>query len=282
MTVNVARRPRRRTTPPSIPLEPEPTIAPAATFAIGEINQTVFDCPSCSRPLALGARRCPGCQTRLINGVQIAKASMFAAVGLAVGLLSGGAAGLAYGLGHPSTSGPAPIVAITSPSAVAGDPTPSPTAVASATPPASPSDDPNSGIPPLARSAMDQALAVNGRLASAADLLRGELAARALDASAVAQVLRVASADSVFADDVADRLTSWSGSAAVANHLKTFYLSVHETAAAGLDASVRNTAAYSASARALVRLLAGMPALDAELRASAASAGVTLSDAVAP
>ena len=48
----------------------EPSSRLPASIAIGEIDQTIFDCPSCSRPLALGDRRCPGCRTRLLHGVQ--------------------------------------------------------------------------------------------------------------------------------------------------------------------------------------------------------------------
>jgi hypothetical protein len=80
MTVNAARRPRRRSVKPAS--EPVQT-APVGSFAIGEINQTVFDCPTCSRPLALGTRRCPGCRTRLVLGVPMSKAMIFATAGLA-------------------------------------------------------------------------------------------------------------------------------------------------------------------------------------------------------
>jgi hypothetical protein len=85
MTVNVARRSRRRTSSP----RREPSVAPTESLAIGEINQTVFDCPNCSRPLALGARRCPGCGTHLVLGVPLVKASVLGGVGLAIGIAHG-------------------------------------------------------------------------------------------------------------------------------------------------------------------------------------------------
>jgi len=97
MTVNAARRNRRRT--------PEPqTIAPTESLAIGEINQTVFDCPVCARPLAVGARRCPGCGTRLLLGIQAGKASVLAGLGLVVGIALGGAFGYGVGLGRAGTT----------------------------------------------------------------------------------------------------------------------------------------------------------------------------------
>jgi len=65
----------------------------AESFAIGEINQTVFSCPNCQRPLAMGAKHCPGCKTHLVRGVQLSKASVFVTMGLVVGLAIGGAAG---------------------------------------------------------------------------------------------------------------------------------------------------------------------------------------------
>ena len=91
MTVDAARRTRRRASAKSA--TPEPTIAPPASIAIGEFDQTIFECPSCARPLALGARRCPGCGTRLLAGVTLGKASGFMAAGLAAGLLLGAGGG---------------------------------------------------------------------------------------------------------------------------------------------------------------------------------------------
>ena len=108
MTVDAARRSRRRT--PVAGRDSEPYIAPATSIAIGEIGQTIFECPSCARPLALGVGRCPGCGTRLVRGVALGKASAFIAIGLAVGLLAGAGAGLAFGLTHAAAA-PAAIAA---------------------------------------------------------------------------------------------------------------------------------------------------------------------------
>ena len=56
---------------PARPPLSEPNGASSESLAIGEIDQTVFDCPRCSRPLAVGTRRCPGCRTRLMAGVPL-------------------------------------------------------------------------------------------------------------------------------------------------------------------------------------------------------------------
>src|SRR5712671_1260637 len=115
MTVDAARRTRRRV--PKVSPGPEPLFVPPSTMAIGELDQTIFECPSCSRPLALGARRCPGCGTRLIAGVTLGKASSFVAVGLAIGLLAGTGGGIVFGFSHAPV--PAPAAAVGGPGSTA-------------------------------------------------------------------------------------------------------------------------------------------------------------------
>jgi hypothetical protein len=275
MTVDAARRPRRRTT--SAKADPEPTIAPPASIVIGELEQTIFECPSCSRPLALGARRCPGCGTHLIRGVTITKASGFVAVGLAVGLLSGFGGAVVLGLSHapvaPAAAGglpSAPPVAGTNGGSGSSRPA-APTAT-----PASPTSTAPTGIPPVTGSALTQVIGTNDRLAADRTALKAALAASSFDPSEVAQILRTISADSIFGQQVAGRLAGWSGSSAVGSQLATFYGSVHAAAAEGLVASVRNGAAYRTAARTMVRLLDDLPAIDAAVREVAASAGLDL------
>src|SRR4051794_13891821 len=277
MTVNAVRRPRRRPTdsagsPSSGPV----LLAPVETLAIGEFEQTVFDCPNCRRPLALGARRCPGCRTRLLNGVTLKKASGFLAAGMAIGLLVGGGTGVAIALSaaHPAAAAdaagrPLPDPAVGPVASVSPSVAPSiaPTAVPTSTPDA---------IPPVTRSALVQVMATNDRLRTAAETLRSELGSSAFDASEVAQVLRLVSADSVFGSQIAGRVTEWPGTAEAGTALAGFYASVHETADGGLVASVRNEAAYRSAARTMVRTIDGLAGIDAALRAVATSAGVTL------
>jgi hypothetical protein len=268
-------------------------IGQAASVAIGEFEQTVFDCPSCSRPLALGARRCPGCRTRLVNGVSLGKASVFVAAGLAVGLLVGGGGGVMFGLAssaaaapaiaagpsaHPPTGSNGGGTASVSPSAT-GSPVASAAASApAATPTATtaPTASVPSGIPPVARSALVQVVGTNDRLALAGAALRSALAAPGFDASAVAQILRSISADSVFGEQLADRVTAWPAARGIGAELKSFYGAVHDAAGDGLVASVRNTAAYRAAASQMLELLDGLAGIDAALRALAGPAGIDL------
>jgi hypothetical protein len=272
MTVDAARRPRRRT--PSAKAGPEPMIAAPASIVIGELEQTIFECPSCSRPLALGARRCPGCGTHLIRGVTIGKASTFVAVGLAVGLLSGIGGAVVLGLSHaPAAAGgfpSAPPLAGTNVGSASSRPA-APTAT-----PANPTPTVPTGIPPVTGSALTQVIGANDRLAADRTALKAALAASSFDPSEVAQILRTISAESIFGQQVAGRLAGWSGSSVVGGQLATFYGSVHAAAAEGLVASVRNAAAYRSAATTMVRLLDDLPAIDAAVREVAASAGLDL------
>lgn len=267
---------------------PSPAAAPAAPFAsspalaIGELDQTIFDCPACSRPLALGSRRCPGCKTHLVNGVVLTKASAFAAVGLALGLLAGAGGGFLVGSSNAAGAGAAVAAAgagasaapSTGSSAATATPTPAPTVaptVAAATPPAD--------VPGWARSAFVQVLATNGRLTTAAADLRAALTAPVFDASAVAQTLRTISADSVFAQQLADRVANWPGAGAVGPQLVDYYARVHETAATGLLASVRNASAYRDAAAKMLALIDEGRSIDDAVRAAATAAGLDLGEA---
>jgi len=282
MTVDAARRTRRRA--PKVSPALEPLFVPPATIAIGEIDQTIFECPSCSRPLALGARRCPGCRTRLIAGVTLGKASSFVAAGLAVGLLAGMGGGIVFGFSHAPV--PAPAAAVGGPGGTptgsnpAGAGPTAPAATGTPTPTSTPSVD--SSIPPLARSALTQAVATNDRLATAKAGLRAALAAQAFDASSVAQILRGVSADSLYGEQLAGYVATWSGAGDAATTLSTFYSTTHELASNGLLASVRNPSAYRAAATAMMKQLGELPAVDAAMRSAAQSGGLELPAALGP
>jgi len=280
MTVDAARRTRRRA--PATKTAPEPRIAPPTSLAIGELDQTIFECPSCSRPLALGARRCPGCRTRLVAGVTLAKASGFVAVGLAIGMLAGAGGGLVFGFSHGSVA-PAPVGAASA-SGQNGGGTNGGGVVTVTAPTATPAPTPTAtiAIPAVTASALTQVIATNGRLAADRAALKAALAARAFDPSAVAQTLRAISAESIFGEQLAGHLSGWSGSSAVGGQLATFYRGVHDAAANGLLSSVRNQAAYRSAATAMIRLLDGLSTLDDDVRAVADAAGVDLAAAVAP
>jgi hypothetical protein len=275
MAVNAARRPSRRPAAST----PQATGGPVETLAIGEIDQTVFDCPNCARPLALGAHRCPGCGTRLAMGVPLSKASVFVVVGLMVGFLAGGGAGLLVGLSRPATVaqstpvGVAPSVAPVA-SSISGStgtiPFPSAVAVPSAAPTS------GTGMPTSIQAALLQASTMNGRFATDGSGLAGILAAHPFDASAVAQTLRSISADSLYASQVAQRLSVWPDTQTIGGDLGTSYERIHEVAEDALVASVRNDAAYRAAARDMLTELAALRALEKQVAEIATANGVAL------
>lgn len=273
MTVNVARRTRRRSPSAATP----PMVAPGESMTIGEIDQTVFDCPSCTRPLALGSRRCPGCGTRLVAGVALSRVRGFVAAGLVIGLLAGGGTGYLLGVIQAAGSaGPggngAPIVVLPSPAA-SGVPA---SATPSAPPAAGPSAAGGDAITPASRAAMIQAVGANDRLAADRAALLAVLAEPTFDASAAARVFRTISADSVYGQQLASRIVTWAGAGEVGSEMAAFYGRVHDIAGEALVASVRNERAYRVAAAAMTAQLGGLPALEAAVRSAATGAGVVL------
>ena len=81
MTVNAARRRAKAVAAGGGHTSDGPT---------GEIGQTLFACPACGRPLAIGVRRCPSCSSRLVMGVRAGRVAMFVTIGLIVGVAFGG------------------------------------------------------------------------------------------------------------------------------------------------------------------------------------------------
>lgn len=254
-------------------------------LAIGEIDQTLFDCPSCRRPLALGARRCPGCRSLLIRSVLLRKAALFVAAGALIGGALGAGGGFVLG-GGLSVAGSTAAVgagagAHEAPSArTAASPstapaTPSPTAT---TAPVASEPPVVSTLPVTVRSAFTQILATNARFASARAELQAELAAPTFDASAVATTLRSVSAQSLFGSQLAGQVAAWPGAGALGPQVVAYYGTIHDTASAALDNSVRNAAAYKTAAKAIAGLLAGHVPIDAAIRAAAQAAGETLAE----
>jgi hypothetical protein len=267
MTVDVA---QRRTRKPKIATKSE-------SLAIGEIDQTVFACPACARPLALGARRCPGCQTLLILGVQAKRASMFAGVGLIAGVVISGLIGatavaIDTAMRDADAAAAAAAMANALPSiapTVAPTPSVSPSATTGTT----------STVPGLSRSALGEAAAVHTRLATSSASLTAAVANESFDTVAVSQMLRTTSGDAVVGLQLAPVIGAWSGGETLSADLRTFYLAVQATAAEGLSASIRNETAYRAAAEKMVALLGGLDAVDAHLRDVAGRAGVSLAPA---
>jgi hypothetical protein len=258
----------------------------AEKISIGEIEQTIFSCPSCQRPLAIGARRCPGCGTHLVLGVQVGKASAFVIAGLTLGLALGGAIAGVSAL-SASASRDAEVAERVAAALAAANVKPAPVATARAFATSAPvaTAKPGvgaTGIPSLARSALTRAATVNASLASAIPVLQSALAAKEFDTYTVFQVLRSVSGDAVTGRQLAAPISSWAGGKEVAANLAAYYTQLQQLAGDGLSASIRNTAAYKASARDMVELLAGLAALDAQVRSVAADGGFTIPSTEAP
>lgn len=58
-------------------------------LAIGQTGLRIFDCPTCSRPLAIGTSRCPGCGARLVMRVTLRRAAGILALGVVLGTAVG-------------------------------------------------------------------------------------------------------------------------------------------------------------------------------------------------
>lgn len=243
-------------------------------LAIGEFEPTVFACPSCSRPLPLGARHCPACGTHLVLGVQAKRASVFVGAGLVAGLLlgGGGVAGASILNGMAGTS-PAPGASGTA----SAEPT---TASSSARPTVRPTATP--GVAPITRSALAGVAAIDVKLKTASGVLSAALAARRFDATAISASFRGISADYVFGLQLVPYLRGWPSGDAVATELNAFYGDLRVIAAEGLSASIRNEAAYRLAATKMIDRLAAVDAIDLAIRAAAADAGVILEPLPSP
>ncbi len=261
MTVNVARRRAKGAADGG---------ADTSDGPIGEIGQTLFSCPACGRPLAIGVRRCPGCSARLVMGVR-----------------AGGLAATLSAIRLPVRDAQVAQAAAAAALAAAAQAQAAASAVPLATPAITPADGSTGTgspvtIPASSASALTQALVLNARLRDATSGLRTALAASKFDAQEVSQLLRDASANSVIGLQLAENLNAWSGGTVVGGRMATFYSAVQSTAAAGLGASIRNETAYRRAAAAMVTLLGGLGPIDGQARQLAATAGINLPAAGSP
>jgi hypothetical protein len=208
----------------------------------------------------------------LIHGVQVRRVSVFVGIGVVGGLVVGFAIhSLLMALGGPGVSqDPAAIV---SPSQAASEAPPATEAPQVTDAPAPTSA---STVPGIVRSALSQAATVDDRLAASAQDLKAALAAPTFDTIVASGILRSMSADAVSGLQLAPYIGGWSGGTAASEAMTTFYTLVQQTAAEGLSASIRNTAAYQGAATAMIDVLSGLQAVDDEVRAAAIDAGVDL------
>lgn len=241
---------------------PKVTEAPV----IGDPDGAIFVCTGCSRPVASGARRCPGCGARFLLDVPIRRAAALASMGLAAGLLAGGGGGV----GIAAALGGSPARADVTPSAVPGV---LPTSLPVATRPASGGGS-SSGVPPAAVAALRGTTTINGRIALLAEPLSAELAMAELDVSAVARTLRRVALEVGAAETLVPSLRAWSTASSYAGDLDRFYASLATRVREGLGASMRNEEAYRATATDVLALLGGLAALDAAAQDLAVQADV--------
>ena len=283
MTVDVARRRSKGRITPGGDLQ--------SGMAIGEIGQTIFSCPACGRPLAIGVRKCSGCSTRLLMGVQLGRAGTFVTIGLILGVaFGGGLAAILSASRLPAHDAQVAEAAAAAALARAAEvqAAAAPVAIASPAIPRTGGSGGSTGagtsvtMPAISSSALSQALVLDVRLSQSTADLEAAAAAPKVDVLVVAQLLRKASADSVIGLQLAQNLRVWSGGSAVADRLTTFYTELRTTADEGLGASIRDQAAYREAAHAVVKLLGGLDAVDGQARSLAAGAGIGLPAATSP
>jgi hypothetical protein len=262
---------RRAATAPAVP-EPLP---------IGQEEQQIFNCPVCSRPLATGARRCSGCQTRLIRGVPALKANLFIATGLVVGLFVGGGAVAGYGALTPHVTTPRPAGAgalpTTAPGAGGGTSGAIPSAGSGGS---SGTGGSGSGAAPalsaIASSSLQQAADVNVKLAEGSLALRVALDESRFDTADAAMILRSIASNAQFGADLAPKIGTWEPGADLSADLAAFYETVRETARMGLGSSLANTQGYRQAATDMIRTLRGLRALQSSATKLGATVSITL------
>jgi hypothetical protein len=233
------------------------------TPVIGEDDANIVDCPVCKRPLDAASRRCPGCRTLLIAGVQASKASMFAVFGLAIGLMVGASVMGVAALGVRAPANPSAPVATTAP-------------VPTLAPGGGGGGGGSALVPVAATAALKGTAAVNARIASTATPLSAALASPNFDSQGVAQVLRRLNVEAGAAQALLPALNSWDDAGAVHAQLRAFYESLRTTANQALSASIRNDDVYKNAARTVLQQLATLPAISSASRDLAQTAGVEL------
>lgn len=235
--------------------------APREPIAVGEVESPGFNCPRCTRPLAVGETICPGCGTRLLFGVQARLAMTFMAAGLAVGVLLGGGAvfvarpdqasslaGAGAGAGASNALGASPSPAWLRPADV--------------------------GIPSGAVSALRQAAILNARFTAHATELKAILKRKGSEGIDVARVLRALNSDAAFGVDLAPAIAPWPEATKLSRDLGSFYQAVRKASQRGLQASLSDKSAYRATGKRMSVLLAKLPALDAAAARIVADAGL--------
>jgi hypothetical protein len=245
------------TGPVERPLDPA-----VESIAIGAPDSNIFLCPSCNRPLAVGVNRCTSCRARLVNGIQLGKASGFVVLGLVVGMVvGGGLVGTLALLSQPSAAIAGRGPGTTTPGASGAPGQPNPAAAA---------------VPPAALSALRQSIVINQRLLGDADQLARALKRTNPAAEEIAPLLRSMSSTASFGDRIAPTVRSWEAGDAVGKSLASFYRSIARVASDALSASLANDRAYADAGRRMLAVMDKVVDLDAASRGLAATVGTEL------
>ena len=233
---------------------------PGAAAAGASGPGRVHPCPTCSRPLGRGTRRCDCCGTRLVLDVPATRASVLAGAGLALGLIAGGLGATVF---LPRDPAPAASAAVTGSGATGAG-------VIGVTVTAS------------AGAALRGTTALNGRLASEAASLADAVAAKSFPTADVVRILRRMSADVSAGARMVPALDGWPAAAPHQVALTAFYADLASEIGQGLAASVNSAGQYKKAARRVLATLARMPALDADARTLADTAGMEMPVVVIP
>lgn len=244
---------------------------------IGTRDANIFQCPRCSRPLAVGVSKCAGCGMRLVAGVPLLKASGFVGLGLFVGLTVAGVIGGALMLigGRASTVAPTAAVVPTPVVAASG----APVASAAVQPRVAPADP---AVPAAALTALRRSTSVNQRLLVDADLLAKALAARDPSPVDIAPLLRNLASTASFGDGMATTVGTWDKAADLSVALSSFYTSIDRTAQDALAASITNDRAYRLAGTRMLAILDRLADLDTHIRALASTVDLELPPLTTP
>lgn len=242
----------------------------APSLPIGEIDANIFGCPACSRPLDSGTRRCPGCATRLIAGVKATRAVAFVALGALGGTLLG--AGLVMAIAFTSAR-PADVVVVPAPAVVTPSQVPIPNAPAPVA---------DSAIPSSALSALRQSTLLSQRVLDDAARLSAALSSAKPMSSEIAPILRSMAWTATFGQRLAPTVGDWDQGTVLSADLVTFYAAIGRTADEGLSSSLSSGQTYEAAGERMLKIVAGLDALDGAARGLAATAGVDLPPLISP
>lgn len=268
MTTNALRRKSGEVTPPA-----------DRGIAIGEMDAHVFSCPSCARPLARGTSRCESCGTRLILGVAVKRAGAILLLGLAFGVLVGGA--LTAAAIAISAQQSAAVASVGTTPAIVPGVVPSAAPIASLAP-ALPVMPAVRAVPSIAVSALSGTAVVNGRISVDAATLAAVLSTKGTRTIDIARALRSLAADAALGSDLVARIALWPDAAPVKTQLDDFYGAMTMTAHDGLRASLNDDAAFRVAGAQMLTLLASLVDVDAASRTLAATVDLELPPVALP